>query len=287
MPVKILDGKLLAQEIKETLRAQIQQLKKEHGQTPRLVNVMVGSNEASSAYTNSQKKIAEYIGIDYQLKSLPAEAKQQQVITLLDQLNGDRSIHGIMIQKPFPKQIDFQVVTNAVDPAKDVEGMNVTNIGKLMLGQAKIIPCTPAAVMEHLKSTAVDLKGKEAVIIGRSEIVGKPLVFLLLEKNLTVTVCHSATSKAGNLMDHLKRADVVVASLGKAGFVKGDWIKQGAIVIDVGINSVRDKIVGDVEFEEAKKRASFITPVPGGVGPVTVVMLMRNTIEAFKIQIKK
>jgi methylenetetrahydrofolate dehydrogenase (NADP+)/methenyltetrahydrofolate cyclohydrolase len=188
-----------------------------------------------------------------------------------------------MAYKPVPKQIDFKTLANSIAPLKDWEGINVTNMGKMMLGEGHIVPCTPAAVMELIRSAGVNLRGKEAVVVGRSEIVGKPLILLLLTQNATVTVCHSGTSER-ELIGHVGRADVLVVAVGKPAFIKGEWVKQGAIVVDVGINRVGEKIVGDIEFEKASQRAGFITPVPGGVGPVTAVMLMRSGIEAFKIQ---
>jgi methylenetetrahydrofolate dehydrogenase (NADP+)/methenyltetrahydrofolate cyclohydrolase len=189
-----------------------------------------------------------------------------------------------MIHKPVPEQITYHEVANKVDIRKDLEGINIVNIGKILLGASKMIPCTPAAVMEHLYSTGVNLRGKEVVIVGASEIVGKPLALLLLRELATVTICHIATSEAGKLVGHVGRADILVVAVGKPGVIKGEWIKNNAIVIDVGINQVDNKIIGDVEFESAQKKASFITPVPGGVGPVTVTMLMRNAIEAYKLQ---
>jgi methylenetetrahydrofolate dehydrogenase (NADP+)/methenyltetrahydrofolate cyclohydrolase len=183
-----------------------------------------------------------------------------------------------------PGQIDYKKISQFILPEKDVEGMHPANIGKIVFGKANILPCTPAAVMELLKEAGVDLYGKEVVIVGHSEIVGKPLALLLLEKFATVTVCHIGTSKAGKLEEHIMKAEVLIVAVGKAGLIKGEWIKEGAIVIDVGINRVGDKIVGDVEFETAEKRASYITPVPGGVGPLTVTMLMRNVVEAAKLQ---
>ena len=185
---------------------------------------------------------------------------------------------------PLPSQIDYKKISQFVRPEKDVEGMHPANIGKIVFGKATILPCTPAAVMELLKETGADLYGKEVVIVGHSEIVGKPLALLLLDKFATVTVAHIGTSKAGKLEEHVRRAEVLIVAVGKAGIIKGEWIKEGAIVIDVGINRVGDKIVGDVEFETAEKRASYITPVPGGVGPLTVTMLMRNLVQAPKLQ---
>ena len=287
----ILDGTALAKKLKDDLKKEVARLKDVFGGLPRrqagvphLVNVMVGSDPGSCAYANSQKKTAEYIGIKYELKILAGDTTQAKLISVIKELDADSGVHGIMIHKPVPEHIDYRAVANYVAPSKDLEGINVTNIGKMMLGQTRIIPCTPAAVMELIRSTGVKLRGKEAVVVGHSEIVGKPLSLLLLAQDATVTVCHLATSQAGRLVEHVGCADVLVVAVGKAGLIKGDWIKEGAIVIDVGINKVGSEIVGDVEFKRASRRASFITPVPGGVGPVTVVMLMRNGIEAFKIQ---
>jgi len=281
----ILDGKALAQDLKDGLKAEVAQLKERTGSVPHLVNVIVGNDHGSSAYAKSQKNVAEYIGIHYELKTLPADVSQDELIKCVKKLNGESSVNGIMIHKPLPPSIDYGCVANYVETIKDLEGINVFNIGKMILGETKIIPCTPASVMEHIKSTGVDLRGKEAVIVGHSVIVGKPLSLLLLEQYATVTVSHIATSEAGCLKGHVNRADILVVAVGKPSIIKGDWIKKGAIVIDVGINRVGKKIVGDIEFDVAQTKASFITPVPGGVGPVTVVMLMRNGIEAYKAQI--
>lgn len=285
MSAQLLDGKILATRLKESLKEEITRLKKTTGRNPKLKNIMVGDDPSACAYANSQKKTAESLGIDYELVNLPLTISQKDIIGHIEQINKDSNVHGMMIYKPVPSHMDYSVIANCIVPSKDVEGMNYANMGKLLLGDTKIIPCTPAAAMEHIKSTGVKLRGKEAVIVGRSEIVGKPLSLLLLQESATVTICHSGTSDAGMLADHLKRADIVVAAVGKAGFVKGEWVKQGVIVIDVGINKVGDKIIGDVEFESTQKKAAFMTPVPGGVGPVTVVMLMRNGLEAFKYQV--
>lgn len=286
MTARILDGKILSQTIKEQLKVEVAGLKKTTGQVPHLVNVMLGSDPGSCSYANSQKKIAEYIGIHYELKTFPLTILQADLIEYIKKLNADKNINGIMIHKPVPKSIEYRAAANCVDPSKDLEGINVANIGKMILGETKIIPCTPASVMEHIKSTGLALRGKEAVIVGHSEIVGKPLSLLLLDQYLTVTICHIATSESGKLVEHVGRADILVVAVGKANLVRGEWIKKGAVVIDVGINQVGNQIQGDVEFEAARKRAAFITPVPGGVGPVTVVMLMKNGIEAFKAQVK-
>ena len=281
---KILDGKALAQKLQDSLKKEVARLNREYGNVPHLVNIMIGNEPSVCAYANSQKRVAEYIGISYDLETLPANITQKDLVAFVKKLDADASVHGVMLHKPVPAHIDYRAVGNQIDPSKDMEGVNVANIGKMILGDTKIIPCTPAAVMEHIHSTGVLLRGKEAVIVGHSEIVGKPLSMLLLAEYATVTVCHIATSEAGKLTEHIGRADVLVVAVGKASLIKGEWVKEGAVVIDVGINRVGDRIVGDVEFESAKERASFITPVPGGVGPVTVVMLMRNGIEAFKLQ---
>ncbi len=282
----ILDGRRLAGDIKKKLKIQISELKKSAGCIPHLVNVMIGQDHGSCAYANSQKRVAEEIGIRYTLATLPLEISQRELTDSIRRLNEDKGVHGIMIHKPVPSQIHYRTVANCVSVEKDLEGINVTNIGKMILGETKLIPCTPAAVMEHIQSTGVPLRGKEAVIVGHSEIVGKPLSLLLLEQYATVTICHIATTEAGKLVEHVNAADILVVAVGKAGLIKGEWIKKGAVVIDVGINPVNGQILGDVEFESARRRAGFITPVPGGVGPVTVVLLMRNGIEALKSQMK-
>lgn len=286
MTAKILDGKIIAQRLKDQLKEEVDVLKKKHGRGPRLVNVMIGDNHSACAYANSQKKVAEYIGIEYDLLNLSTEITQEEFIEEIKKLNSDSAVNGIMIHKPIPEHIDYSKVADFVDINKDLEGINVANIGKMILDQTKIIPCTPASCMEHIRSSGINLRGKEAVIVGHSTIVGKPLSLLLLNEYATVTVCHIATSEAGKLVEHIQKADLLVVAVGKPGLIKGDWIKPGAVVIDVGINRVDSKIVGDVEFDSAKNKAGYITPVPGGVGPVTVVMLMRNGIEAFKVQIR-
>ncbi len=287
MPAKILDGKVLATQIKERLKKEVQELKTSTGAVPHLRNIMIGNDAGSCAYANAQMKVAQQIGINYELVNRPHNISQNELISYIQEQNRNSAVHGIMIHKPVPSQIDYRSVANYVDINKDLEGINVTNIGKMLLGETNLIPCTPAAVMEHIESTGVDIRGKEAVVVGHSEIVGKPLSLLLLQKYATVTVCHIATSEAGKLAEHVKSADILVVAVGKANLIKGEWIKKGAIVIDVGINRVGDKIVGDVDFDGAFPKAAFITPVPGGVGPVTVMMLMKNGLEAYKAQLKK
>lgn len=277
---RLLEGKPIAEKIKEEIKSEVSSLKKK----PVLASIQVGDNAGAEAYVKSQKKTAEGLGIEYQFHKLAQDTTETALIEFIQKLNADKSVNGIIIQMPLPSQIDYKKISQFILPEKDVEGMHPANIGKIVFGKAKILPCTPAAVMELLNSTGVDLYGKEVVIVGHSEIVGKPLSLLLLDKFATVTVCHIGTSKAGKLEEHVRKAEVLIVAVGKAGLIKGEWIKEGAIVIDVGINRVGDKIVGDVEFETAEKRASYITPVPGGVGPLTVTMLMRNVIEAAKLQ---
>ena len=282
MSAVILDGKVLAAKLKAGLAAEIAALKKKSGQDIRVVSIMVGDEASARSYTLSQQKTAEAMGIDYELRSLSAESSQTQVLRHIVALNKRKDVHGIILTKPLPASIDFDRCADAIDDHKDIEGMNTVNLGRVLLGRAHLWPCTAAAALAHIKSTGIDLKGKEAVVLGRSGIVGKPVAFLLLQENATVTICHSGTK---NLEEHVGKADIVVAAVGKPLFVKGGWVKPGAIVIDVGINQVDGKIVGDVDLNSAKEKAGYITPVPGGVGPVTSVMLMNNVVQAFKAQI--
>jgi len=275
---KLLEGKPIAEKIKEEIKARVQAL----GFKPVLASVMVGENAGAASYAKSQAKTAESLGIEYQLHKLAPDTSEGALIDFIQKLNSDKSVNGMIVQMPLPPAIDYKKISRYILPEKDVEGMHPANIGKIVFGKAKILPCTPAAVMELLKSTGIDLYGQEVVVVGHSEIVGKPLALLLLDKFATVSVCHIGTSKAGKLEEHVRRAEVLIVAVGKAGLIKGEWVKEGAIVIDVGINRVAEKIVGDVEFEAAEKRASWITPVPGGVGPLTVTMLMRNLAEAAK-----
>ena len=286
MSAVILDGKIFAQKLQADLKAEVEALKARTGKVPRFMNITIGLDPSAGSYGKSQKRAAEFIGIDYQFSCLPQQLTQKELLEEIRRLNDDANVHGVMLHKPVPEGIDFQQAVNMILPEKDIEGMNTANLGRLMLGKTKIIPCTPAAAMALLVSSGVDLAGKNAVVVGRSEIVGKPMLLLLLEKNATVTVCHSGTSKAGRLQEQVGKAEVLVVAMGKPGFIKGEWVREGAVVIDVGINSVDGKIVGDVEFDAAARRAAFITPVPGGVGPVTAVMLMKNGIETFRSQLK-
>jgi len=249
-----------------------------------LASVQAGDNAGAEAYAKSQSKAAASLGIEYQFHKLPENVSDKSLVEFIQKLNSDKIVSGIIVQMPLPQHIDYKKISQFISPDKDVEGMHPSNIGKVLSGSAQIIPCTAAAVMELLNETGIDLYGKEAVVVGHSEIVGKPVCLLLLDKFATVTVCHIGTSKAGRLQEHVARAEVLIVAVGKAGLIKGEWVKEGAIVVDVGINRVNDKIVGDVEFETAQKRAGWITPVPGGVGPLTVTMLMRNVVRAARLQ---
>lgn len=282
---QLLEGKVIAEKIKTQIKSEVEQLKSRHGKVPHLAAVQVGKNEASAVYLKSQIKNAENLGIEYKLHELDGNSTQKQVEDYIKKLNGDANVSGIIVQMPLPQGMDGKKLQKMIASQKDVEAMHPENLGRVVFGRPKVGPCTAMAVMELIDSTGIDLYGKEAVVVGHSEIVGKPVALMLLEKFATTTVCHIGTGKRGTLADHVKRAEILVVAVGKAGLIKGEWIKEGAVVVDVGINRVADKIVGDVEFDEAAKRAAFITPVPGGVGPLTVTMLMRNTVEAFKAQL--
>ncbi len=286
MPAVLLEGKVVALKIKESVKKEVEALKCKYGSPPKLVSLQAGENPASEIYLKSQEKNAKELGIDYELRKLGADISQDDFIKAIDSLNKDKSAHGIIVQMPLPQHIDAKLISKYISPLKDVEAVHPQNMGEIVFGKASILPCTAAACMELLNSIgSLELYGKEAVIVGHSEIVGKPLALLLLNKFATVTVCHIATGQRGALPEFVKKAEILIVAVGKPGLVKGEWIKEGAIVIDVGINRVEGKIVGDVEFDKAAERASYITPVPGGVGPLTVTILMRNVVEAFKQQI--
>ena len=286
MAAVLLEGKAVAENLKAKIKAEVEALKAKHGKTPKLLALQMCENASSAVYVKAQKKVAEALGIEYELRTVPDSIAQGEAEGLIKSLNNDANVTAVILQLPVPKAIDAKRLVNLIVPEKDAEGMHPQNLGKILLGQYRIGPCTAMAVMELLESTKVNLYGKEAVIVGHSEIVGKPLSLMLLNKFATTTVCHIATGERGILPEHVKQAEVLIVAVGKAGVVKGDWIKPGAIVVDVGINRVGDKIVGDVEFEGASQKASYITPVPGGVGPITTTILMRNTVELFKGQLK-
>ena len=286
MSAVLLDGKLIAEGLRAKMRLEVDALKAKRKRTPKLAALQIGDNASSAVYVKAQKKIADALGIEYELKVVPDNISQSVAENLVKEMNKDDSVTAIILQLPVPKGIDAKRLTNLISPLKDAEGMTPENLGKIVSGQYKIGPCTAMAVMELLESTKVNLYGKEAVVVGHSEIVGKPLALMLLNKFVTTTVCHIATGERGLLPEHVKRAEILIAAVGKPGIIKEDWIKDGAIVIDVGINRVGDKILGDVEFDGASRKASYITPVPGGVGPLTTVMLLRNTVELFKNSFK-
>ncbi|MBP0989793.1 MAG: bifunctional methylenetetrahydrofolate dehydrogenase/methenyltetrahydrofolate cyclohydrolase FolD [Oscillospiraceae bacterium] len=275
----IIDGKAVSAKIREELKKETEQLNKK-GIKPGLAVVIVGNDPASRTYVNNKKKGCAEVGIYSEEYALSEETTQEELLELVDKLNKKEDINGILVQLPLPKHIDDKAVIAKISPKKDVDAFHVENVGRIMLGEYKFLPCTPAGVMELLKAYDIDPAGKECVIIGRSNIVGKPMAMLLLHANGTVTVCHSKTK---NLKEVTNRADILVSAIGKAKFVSADMVKEGAVVIDVGINRDENgKLCGDVDFETVKEKASYITPVPGGVGPMTITMLLKNTIEASK-----
>jgi len=282
---QLIDGTAVAKKIKEELKEEIDRLEEKYRSSPLLLAIQVGENPASASYLKSQKKGCEEVGIDYQIQQLLQETSQEQLVQFIKDKNHDSKITGIILQMPLPQQIDAEKAQEAISPSKDVEGVNPQNMGLLMYGWPGIVPCTALAVMELIESTGTSIKGKKVTLVGHSSLVGKPLAMLLLSSpfdSATTTVCHIATR---DLAEHTRSAEILIVAVGKAGLITGDMIKEGAVVIDVGINRVEGKIVGDVVFEEAKEKASLITPVPGGVGPVTTAMLLKNTVEAWKIQL--
>ena len=277
---QIIDGNKLSEKLRAQIQSGVAELKKKHGVQPGLAVVLVGENEASKIYVRNKTKACEKVGIQSFQHTLPEDTEQDILAHLIEQLNHDPHVHGILVQLPLPKHLEGFDVTQAIDPKKDVDGFHPQNLGNLVTGRAGFLSCTPFGIMKMLEDIDYHLEGKSAVVIGRSNIVGKPMGLMLLAKNATVTYCHSKTK---NIADRVKEADVVVAALGKAEFVKGEWIKHGAVVIDVGINRTKEgKLLGDVEFGKASSHAAYITPVPGGVGPMTITMLMWNTLESAK-----
>lgn len=277
MTATIIDGKAIANQIKEDVAREVKNLAR-HGVTPGLAVVKIGEDPASEVYVRIKRKTCEKLGIASFAHDLPAETTTKQLLHLLQELNVDRKVHGILVQLPLPKHIDESTIIAAIDPAKDVDGFHPINAGKLLIGEKSLRPCTPSGIVKLIDSLNNEIRGKRAAIVGRSNIVGKPVALMLLERHATVTVCHSRTE---HLDAVVRDADIVVAAVGRPKFVKGDWVKAGAIVIDVGINRLDDgTLVGDVDFDAVSKRASAITPVPGGVGPMTIAMLMDNTIKA-------
>ena len=277
---KIIDGKVISASVKERVKAEVEALKAQ-GITTGLAVIIVGEDPASKVYVANKKKACEALGIISEEYALPENTTQEELLNLIDTLNNKKSINGILCQLPLPRHLDEQAVINAILPEKDVDAFHPANVGKIMLGDYDFVPCTPAGIMEMLAYENIDIEGKTCVVIGRSNIVGKPMGMLLLHKNGTVTICHSRTK---DLASVCKKADILVAAVGRPNFVTADMVKEGAVVIDVGINRVDGKLVGDVNFAEVKDKCSAITPVPGGVGPMTIAMLMQNTLTAAKKQ---
>ncbi len=276
MAAKILDGKVLSAEIREQVSRRVEALK-QRGVTPGLAVILVGDDPASEIYVRNKGKGCEETGMLSRTVKMDASTTQDALEAEIDRLNADPAIHGILVQLPLPRHLDEQAALAKILPEKDVDGFHLINAGRLMTGSEGVIPCTPKGALYMIKSTGEELSGKEAVVIGRSNIVGKPMAMLLMRENCTVTVCHSRTK---NLEEHTRRADILVAAVGRAGFVTADMVKPGAIVIDVGINRVDGKVCGDVDFENVKEKAGWITPVPGGVGKMTIAMLLANTADA-------
>lgn len=278
MSANIIDGKSISAAVKEQVRDEIARDKLTVG----LAVVIVGDDPASRVYVNNKKKACEFCGIKSYEYALPAETTQEELLELVDTLNVDKNVNGILVQLPLTKHLDEKAVIERISPDKDVDAFHESNVGRIMIGNYSFLPCTPAGCMELIHSTGVEVAGKECVVIGRSNIVGKPMAMLLLHENGTVTVCHSKTH---NLAEVCRRADILIAAVGRPNFVTADMVKPGAVVIDVGINRLDNgKLCGDVKFDEVSEIAGWITPVPGGVGPMTIAMLMRNTVTAARIQ---
>lgn len=279
---KIIDGKAISAKVKAEVRKESDELKSKNGIEAGLAVVLVGEDPASQIYVRNKKKSCEACGIKSYSYDLPESTTQSELLGLIEKLNNDPKVNGILVQLPLPKGLDETAVINAISPLKDVDAFHPVNVGKIMIGNYNFLPCTPAGVMELIKSTGVKIEGKSAVVIGRSNIVGKPMAMLLLHSNATVTICHSRTR---NLADISSKADILVVATGKPKFIKKEMVKEGAVVIDVGMDrDENNKLCGDVDFDDVKEKAGYITPVPGGVGPMTIAMLMRNTLTAAKIQ---
>lgn len=279
--MNIIDGKAVSKAVKEQVLAECEELKAK-GVTPGLAVIIVGDDPASQVYVRNKEKACDECGFYSEKYALPAQTTQEELNALVDKLNNDKKINGILCQLPLPSHLDDKEVINRIDPIKDVDAFHPVNVGAIMIGDYNFLPCTPAGVMELIHSTGVEITGKKAVVMGRSNIVGKPMAMLLLHENATVEIVHSRTQ---NLSDATKEADILVAAIGKAKFVKADMVKDGAVVIDVGMDRDENgKLCGDVDFEDVKDKCSYITPVPGGVGPMTISMLMRNTLTAAKLQ---
>jgi len=279
MSATVINGKELAKKLRADIRERVNQFIEETKVVPHLVVILVGDNPASVSYVTGKQKACEETNMKSTLIKLPVETTEEELIKIINDLNADKSVHGILVQLPLPKHIDEQKIINTICVEKDVDGFSPINVGKMILNEECFLPCTPAGIIKMIKETGIEIAGKHAVVIGRSNIVGKPVSQLLLQENATVTICHSRTK---DLKYHTLQADILVVAIGKPKFVTKDMIKPGAVVIDVGVNRVDNKLCGDVDYEGALEVASYVTPVPGGVGPMTITMLMENTLEAVK-----
>jgi methylenetetrahydrofolate dehydrogenase (NADP+) / methenyltetrahydrofolate cyclohydrolase len=278
MTAQIIDGKEISQRVRDKVKERARAFAETYGRPPRLEVVLVGEDPASQVYVNNKERASEKVGIRGSVKRLPATISQDELIRIVSELNADRDVDGILVQLPLPKPLDSNPVIDAIDPAKDVDGLTAVNAGLLALGRPGLRPCTPLGCIVLLDAVGYDPKGKGAVIVGRSNLVGKPIAQLLLQRHATVTLCHTRTVDLAGIVGE---ADIVVAAAGRAGLIKGEWIKKGAVAIDVGINRGEDgKLYGDLDFESARQNAGWITPVPGGVGPMTIAMLLSNVVDA-------
>jgi methylenetetrahydrofolate dehydrogenase (NADP+)/methenyltetrahydrofolate cyclohydrolase len=281
----IIDGKAVAKEVQKQIKDEVEGLERRWGLAPGLAVVLVGDDPASHIYVRNKEKACKEVGIKSFEHLLPATISERDLLALVQQLNKDKRVHGILVQLPLPAHIRAEKILEAISPHKDIDGFHPVNQGSLLLGSDGFKPCTPMGIMRLLAAANCDPKGKNAVVVGRSNIVGKPIALMLLAKHATVTICHSRTA---SLRDEVSRADILIVAIGKAGVVRGDWVKPGAVVVDVGVNrSPNGKLCGDVEFDTAKERASAITPVPGGVGPMTICMLLYNTLKAAKDSLQR
>ena len=277
----LMDGKATGAKVRARLAEKTVEFKEKYGYAPGLAVIIVGDDPASKVYVRNKKKACEEVGYNSFEYALPAETTEEELLELIAKLNADKSVHGILVQSPVPKHIDEKKIQLNILPEKDVDAFHPVNVGKIMIGDYDFVPCTPAGITELLDEYGIETNGKSCVVIGRSNIVGKPMAMLMLHKNCTVTICHSRTPDVGAVT---READIVIAAVGKADFLKGDMIKEGAVVIDVGMNrNAEGKLCGDANFEECEKKASYITPVPGGVGPMTITMLLKNTLKSAEL----
>ncbi len=279
MTARLLDGKKTAALVRDKIAVEVERLKGEGRGVPGLAVVIVGENPASRVYVGQKEKACKAVGFDSILHRLPEETTQDELLSLVEEMNNDPRIDGILVQLPLPRHINSDSIIAAIKPEKDVDGFHPINMGKLVTGLKGTEPCTPKGIMYLLNEYGIELEGKRAVVLGRSNIVGKPIAHMFMGKNATVTVCHSRTK---DMASYTKEADIIVAAIGKAKFLTADMVKEGAVIVDVGINRLEEGLVGDVDFEALKEKASYITPVPGGIGPMTIAMLLLNTLEAFE-----